>query len=125
MPGKGQELLTTVPLLRVATLSSKGDPFITPTRFHFDGENLYFVSPEGSRLLRHVRANRRLALLADSMEGRELEGVVIQGLAQFVRGQAESERVLEALRERYPEHAFDGTLVKVVPLRVLDSPGER
>ncbi len=45
---------------------------------------------------------------------------MVHGLAQFVRGQAEQERVLSALREKYPNHSFAGTLVKIVLTGVRD-----
>lgn len=114
------ELLEAVDLLRVAILTSRGDPYLVPVRFHFDGEAFYFVSPTSSEQLLHLRANRRLGLVADRMKGPGLEGVIVQGLAQFVRGQAEQDRVLSALRERYPKHPFVGSLVKVVPTSVYD-----
>ncbi len=123
--GKEQgELLEASKLVRVATVTSQGDPYIVPVRFHFDGEALYFVSPEGSQQLFHIKANRRIALEADRARGEGLGGIVVQGLAQFPRGKAEQERVFDALQDRYPNQRFDGTLVKVVPLRVHDLIGD-
>ncbi len=106
--------METADLLRVASLTSRGDPYLVPMRFHFDGEAIYFISPTSSEQLLHLRANRRLGLLVDRLRGSDLEGVMVHGLAQFVRGQAEKEKVLSALREKYPNHSFAGTLVKIV-----------
>lgn len=117
---KQRKLLEDVDLLRVASLTSRGDLYLVPMRFHFDGEAFYFVSPTNSKQLVHLRANRRLGLVADKMEDHKLEGVVVQGLAQFVRGQEENDKVLSALRERYPKHSFAGTLIKVVPTGLYD-----
>ncbi len=112
-------------LMRVATISSQGDPFVVPVRFYFDGKAIYFTSAKDLPLITNLRANRRVALVAEMARGDALEGLVIQGLAQLVRGQGEYSSVLEALEEKYPGSlASKGeALVKVIPVRVLDLSG--
>lgn len=115
-----EKVLQEADLLRVATVSSQGDPYVLPVRFHFDGASLYFLSPPESAQLRQLRAHRRVAVVAET-PGTPVTGVVVQGLAQFVRGQAERQRTLAALAARYSESAIEGseaTLVKVTPLHV-------
>lgn len=116
------EVLAEVPVLRIATLSPRGDPFIYPVPFHFDGEVLYFAAPAGSETMIHLRANRRIALLADRGDPGAREGFVLQGLVQAVRSDREASAVWEALREKYanlPEAEVQGTLMKVSPVRVV------
>ncbi len=116
-------ILRDLTLLRVATISSRGDPFVVPVRFHFDGRSIYLTCPEDTLLITNLRANRRVALVGDIERGRKLDGLVVEGLATFIIGQGEHARVLEALSEKYPDDAQRGSaeaLVKVVPVRVLD-----
>jgi nitroimidazol reductase NimA-like FMN-containing flavoprotein (pyridoxamine 5'-phosphate oxidase superfamily) len=114
-----EDLLRVAKLVRVATISSTGDPLTVPTRFYFDGKAVYFASPERSPHVINLRGNRRVCLLVDSDQGGDLRGVIIQGLAQFVKGKGERRGVLEGLAKKYGE-ACEGTVVKVVPVRVMD-----
>lgn len=118
------EVLSEVPLLRMATLSPRGDPHVAPVRFHFDGVSLYVAAPAGSEPMANLRANRRVALLAERDQA--LRGFVLQGLSSPVRSQTESARVWEALEAKYPDlpsEEVQGSLVKVTPLRILDLGG--
>ena len=115
------KILDHVPTLRVATVSSRGDPFSAPVRFYFDGAALYFTSPAESRHMVHLRANRRLAMLADLSEDGSLEGFVVQGLAEWVRSDRESKEVWEAMVAKYPDQVegeAPGPIVKVDTVRV-------
>ncbi len=117
------KILDHVRTLRVATISPRGDPFSAPVRFYFDGTSLYFTSPAESEQVAHLHANRRLALLADVSEDGALRGFVVQGLAQWVRSERESQGVWEAMAAKYPDHPSEeiqGPLVKIDAARVLD-----
>ncbi len=119
-------ILRELDLVRLATISSKGDPFVIPVRFWYDGSSIYFTSDEGLPLLTNVRANRRVALVADTSQEGTPQGLVVQGLASIVRGQGEYDRVLEALSKKYSESSetMSGEIVvKVIPVRLLDLRG--
>lgn len=120
-------LLDALPVLRLATVSPRGDPFLTPVRFHFDGEFFYLAVSADGEAGTHLRANRRIALLADRGAAGRLEGFVVQGLANPVRSRTETEEVREAMEARYAEGKGDEVgenLVKVTPLHVTDLPAE-
>ncbi|MFQ5838572.1 MAG: pyridoxamine 5'-phosphate oxidase family protein [Thermoplasmata archaeon] len=117
------ELLKKAGLLRVATITSHGDPFMVPVRFYFDGKAVYFTSPDHSPQIINLRGNRRICVLVDEVDDDSSEGVVAQGLAQFVRGGTEAGRVLEAMARKYSESSLEeakGTLVKVIPVRIFE-----
>ncbi|MFQ5986850.1 MAG: pyridoxamine 5'-phosphate oxidase family protein [Thermoplasmata archaeon] len=120
---KQLKILKNVRTLRVATLSPRGDPFSAPVRFYFDGSSLYFTSPAESEQVAHLHANRRLAVLADTAEDGTLQGFVVQGLAEWVRSDRESQGVWEALTAKYPDSSPEevrGPLVKVDAVRIQD-----
>ncbi len=109
--------------LRVATISPRGDPFSAPVRFYFDGASLYITSPAESEQIAHLHANRRLAVLADRAEDGTLQGLVVQGLAEWVRSDRESDKVWEAMTAKYPDQPSEeirGPLVKVDAVRIRD-----
>ncbi len=117
------EILDHTRMLRVATISPRGDPFSAPVRFYFDGATLYITSPAESEQIAHLHANRRLAVLADLSEDGTLQGFVVQGLAQWVHNDRESQGVWEAITAKYPDHPPEevrGSLVKIDAVRVLD-----
>lgn len=118
----GKELLKEARIARLATISSLGDPIAVPVRFHFDGSAIYFTSPEEAPHIRNLRGNRRVCVLVERVGGESHTGLVIQGLAQFVKGESERKAVLEALEERYGSPP-EGTVVKVLPVRVLELEG--
>ncbi|MFQ6012932.1 MAG: pyridoxamine 5'-phosphate oxidase family protein [Thermoplasmata archaeon] len=120
---KQRKILGRVRTLRVATISPQGDPFSAPVPFYFDGGTLYFASPAESEQMANLRANRRVALLADTSEDGVLQGFVVQGLAQRVRSDRESQAVREAMAAKYtdsPGGEGEGTLIKIAPVRILD-----
>lgn len=124
-PAKSLAALQDLSLIRVAVITSRGDPIVVPVRFHFDGQAVYFGLPQDSPILLSIKANRRVSLVGDEDVEGKLKGTVIQGLAQAVRGQTEVDRAAAALREKYPEArpGRDQAMVRVVPLRVLDLEG--
>lgn len=118
-----RKTLDHVQTLRVATVSSRGDPFSAPVLFYFNGTSLYFTAPAESEQVAHLRANRRLAALVDMSENGALQGFVVQGLAQWVRGDRESEEVWEAMAAKYPDRPAEevrGPLIKIEPVRIQD-----
>lgn len=52
--------------VRVATLSSRGTPHITPLRFVYDGRSLYALTRTVTLVARHVRDRPRVVLLFDA-----------------------------------------------------------
>jgi nitroimidazol reductase NimA-like FMN-containing flavoprotein (pyridoxamine 5'-phosphate oxidase superfamily) len=118
-----EQFLGRARVLRVATISSLGDPLNVPVRFCFDGEAIYFTSPEDSPQIVNLRGNRRVCVLVDSLEGDRLRGLAVQGLAQFVRGEGEKRRVAEAIAKKYGKGQPDeveGTVVRISPVRVME-----
>ncbi|MDX1534870.1 MAG: pyridoxamine 5'-phosphate oxidase family protein [Thermoplasmata archaeon] len=117
------KILDHVRTLRVATVSPRGDPFSAPVRFHFDGTDLYFAASADSEPMKHLRANRRLAILVDLADDGVLQGFVVQGLADKVHSDRESQGVWNAMLAKYPddpEEEIRVPLVKVASVHVHD-----
>ncbi len=112
-------------VLRLACIGSRGDPFVAPVRFVLDGAAICFPTPPDLPLVVHLQANRRVALEADAEGEVGSEGLMVQGLAQRVRGRGQRERLLEALAAKYPDWSpsEEDLLFQVVPVRLLDLDG--
>ncbi|MFQ5907327.1 MAG: pyridoxamine 5'-phosphate oxidase family protein [Thermoplasmata archaeon] len=120
---KHVSILDQARVLRVATISPQGDPFMALVRFYFDGASLYFAPATTSQQAAHLHANRRIAALVDTLEDGNLQGFVVQGLAQWVQGKRERDAVWEAMIAKYPDRPDEevgGTLVRIDPVRVQD-----
>ncbi len=116
-------ILDQVRVLRVATISPRGDPFTAPVRFYFDGTSLYFAPATASQQEADLHANRRIAALVDTGEDGNLQGFVVQGLAQWVQGKRERDAVWEAMIAKYPDRPDEeigGALVRIDPVRIQD-----
>lgn len=111
--------------LRLACVGSRGDPFVAPIRFVLDGTSIYFSAAPDLPLVVLLKAHRRVAVEADAGEEGGREGVMVQGLAQTVRGRGARERIVGALAAKYPASPpkEEDLLFQVVPVRILDLDG--
>jgi PPOX class probable F420-dependent enzyme len=107
-----QERLASVPVVRLATADEQGRPHIVVTAFAVDGDRLYTAvdaKPKRTRdlkRLRNIRANPRVAVLADHYEDdwTRLWWVRADGTAEILDDPATMARPIALLRERYRQY---------------------
>jgi nitroimidazol reductase NimA-like FMN-containing flavoprotein (pyridoxamine 5'-phosphate oxidase superfamily) len=105
------ELLRQADVCRIAT-SVNDQPFISANTFWYDGERILFHTATEGRTLTNIRQNPRVCLEVD-WHGRwlpaktamafsvEFTGVVVFGQARLLEDDAEKERALQGLLDKY------------------------
>ena len=120
-----RRLLATVPVLRLATVGEDGRPHLVPVTFAVHRGSVYTAvdhKPKSTRDLRRladIRANPRVALLADHYEDDwdRLWWVRVDGRAHVVEDAARMAGPVRLLAGRYPqyrEHPPEGPVIAVV-----------
>jgi PPOX class probable F420-dependent enzyme len=99
---------------RLATVDAAGGPHVVPIVFACDGDTLYSAvdaKPKRTTALRrldNVRANPRVAVLADHYDDADWNGlwwVRADGTARVLdAGEPEATRSIALLRDRYPQY---------------------
>ncbi|MFC4051768.1 TIGR03668 family PPOX class F420-dependent oxidoreductase [Actinomadura syzygii] len=110
--GEARRLLTTVPVARLATVAEDGRPHLVPVTFAVHRGAVYTAvdhKPKGTRDLRrlaNVRANPRVALLADHYEDDwdRLWWVRVDGHAAVVDDPARTAEPVRLLADRYAQY---------------------
>jgi nitroimidazol reductase NimA-like FMN-containing flavoprotein (pyridoxamine 5'-phosphate oxidase superfamily) len=105
------ELLRQAEICRIAT-SLNDQPFISANTFWYDGEHIFFHTATEGRTLANIGQNPRVCLEVDWV-GRwlpaktalefsvEYTGVVVFGRARLLEDDAEKERALQGLLDKY------------------------
>jgi nitroimidazol reductase NimA-like FMN-containing flavoprotein (pyridoxamine 5'-phosphate oxidase superfamily) len=105
------DLLRQADICRIAT-SVNDQPFINANTFWYDGERIFFHTASEGRTLSNVRQNPRVCLEVD-WRGRwlpaktamafsvEYTGVIVFGQACLLEDDAEKERALQGLLDKY------------------------
>jgi PPOX class probable F420-dependent enzyme len=111
-PQEARDRFAAEPVARLATVDAGGSPHIVPITFAVDG-NLVVSAVDGKpkrgsplRRLENIAANSRVSLLVDHYheDWRRLWWVRADGAARIVERGPELARVLERLRDRYPQY---------------------
>lgn len=121
-----RERLASVPVVRLATADATGRPHIVVVTFAVDGDRLYTAvdtKPKSTRdlkRLRNVRANPRVAVLADHYEDdwTRLWWVRADGTAVVVEDPAGMAGPIELLRGRYRHYRDDPPVGPVIAVTV-------
>ncbi|MDN3356526.1 TIGR03668 family PPOX class F420-dependent oxidoreductase [Actinomadura sp. DC4] len=104
--------LASVPVVRLATTDGEGRPHLVVTTFAVDGDRLYTAvdaKPKSTRdlkRLRNIRADPRVAVLADHYEDdwSRLWWARADGTAEIVEDPGAMARPIALLRERYGQY---------------------
>ena len=108
-----RELLESLPVARLATISGDGRPHLVPVCFALLDETIVIAIDEkpkrtGAELtrLRNIRRDPRVTYLADRYEAdwQQLAWVRVDGRAKILANGAERPLALAALRDRYPQY---------------------
>lgn len=111
-PDDARRLLASVPIVRLATVGEDGRPHLVPVTFAVHRGSVYTAvdhKPKSTRDLRrlaNVRANPRVALLADHYEDdwSRLWWVRVDGRAQVVEEASRMAGPVRLLADRYAQY---------------------
>ena len=129
-----QHFILTHSVARLATSGRDGQPHVIPFCYAFDGERFYFVVDEkpkrhtGKPLkrIRNILENPQVALVIDDYveDWTQLAYVLVNGTAVPVEDENEYVRVLELLRERYPQYRLmdltfsRNQMIRITPTKI-------
>jgi PPOX class probable F420-dependent enzyme len=110
----------------LATISAEGQPHLVPITFAFDRDVIYTAvdfKPKSTAQLRrlsNIRANPRVAVLADHYDEdwSALWWARADGMAAILDGRAEMTAPTELLTERYPQYRDNPPAGPVIAIRV-------
>ena len=135
-PEEIKEFLDGAIVARIATIDSKGDPYITPVWQEWDGEAMWIIPREKTIFAQHLKKNPRVSVSCAS-DGGTYTRVLFRGSAEIVKGPAIMEgewleigrrmsvRYLGPRGPEYLEGSMDRPryLVKVVPEKTISWDG--
>ena len=123
---KQLRFLADAPLIRVATVSKRGRPQVTPVCHIVWRDKVYWASDLGTVKLANLHRHRWVALAADvyNASWRNMGGVMVQGKAKLIR----DGRLFKAVRDRLykkfrvyrsnsPFEAVEAVIIEVTPSR--------
>ena len=125
--GEARARFAAAPVARLATMTPDGGPHIVPVTFAIEDDRVYVAvdaKPKATRdlaRLRNIRANPRVALLADHYEPdwAALWWARADGEARVVSDQAEMAGPITLLERRYPRYQADPPPGPVIAVAVL------
>ena len=123
---EAQRRLASARVARLATTGGDGQPHLVAVTFAVDGDLIYTAvdhKPKKSanlRLLRNIRENPRVALLADhySEDWDELWWVRVDGWASVVEDERGCQDPLDVLAERYEQYRLRRPAGPVIVIQV-------
>ena len=99
------EFLRRHELCRLATASKDGRPHVVPVIYTLDGGDIIVAVDYGTRKLRNLRENRRLALVVDDY--RPNAGLMVEGTCEIIERGEEYMRLLRLLFDRFEFYRKD------------------
>ena len=121
--GEARARFASARVARLATADPAGVPHLVPIAFVVDGETIWSAvdaKPKRTRALRrlaNVRQNPAVSLLVDHWDEDDWERlwwVRADGVGRVLDpAEPEARRVVELLRERYPQQRADGEVLAV------------
>jgi nitroimidazol reductase NimA-like FMN-containing flavoprotein (pyridoxamine 5'-phosphate oxidase superfamily) len=86
-------------MCRLATASKDAKPHVVPVIYALDGENIVVAIDYGTKKLRNLRENRRVALVVD--EYHPNKAVMVEGECEILERGKEYLRLLQVLFDRF------------------------
>ena len=110
-------------LCRLATVSRDAKPHVVPVIYALDGEDLVIAVDYGTKKLRNLRQNKRVALVVDEYEPNK--GVMVEGECDVIERGKEYLRLLRVLFDRFefyrrnPWGEGESPILKVKPTKAV------
>jgi PPOX class probable F420-dependent enzyme len=92
-------------LCRMATASKDGMPHVVPVIYTLDGGDIIIAVDYGTRKLKNLRENRRVALVVDTY--RPNAGLMVEGECEILERGKEYLRLLHVLFDRFEFYRRD------------------
>ena len=114
--------LKTHELCRLATASNDARPHVVPVIYAIDGENLIIAVDYGTKKLKNLRVNKRVALVVDDY--RPNHAVMVEGDCDILERGKEYLRLLQVLFDRfeyyrkYPWGEGEAPILRIKPTKV-------
>lgn len=115
--------LKTHELCRLATASNDARPHVVPVIYAIDGENLIIAVDYGTKKLKNLRVNKRVALVVDDYHPNH--AVMIEGDCDILERGKEYLRLLQVLFDRFeyyrknPWVEGESPILRIKPTKAL------
>lgn len=123
---KEEDFLRKQSVARVATVSEKGWPQVTPViHIYYDGK-LYFITDYGTRKLKNLQRDSKAGVVVDVF-ARQPQSVVVQGRARIIEKGREYVEIEKRFEERHsyyrsnPVKEGEAPIIEILPLRKYSS----
>jgi PPOX class probable F420-dependent enzyme len=110
-------------LCRLATASKDAKPHVVPVIYALDGESIVIAIDYGTKKLRNLKENKRVALVVD--EYRPNHAVMVEGDCEILERGKEYLRLLQILFDRFeyyrknPWDEGESPILKVKPTKAV------
>lgn len=110
-------------LCRFATASKEGKPHVVPVIYAMDGEDVIIAVDYGTKKLKNLKENRRVALVVD--EYRPNRAVMVEGECEIFERGKEYLRLLRLLFDRFelyrknPWGEGESPILKIRPVKAV------
>ena len=125
MPLKKRELefLRKHELCRLGTASRDARPHVVPVIYALDGEDIVVAVDYGTKKLKNLRENRRVALVVDTYQPNR--GLMVEGECEILERGEEYLRLLQVLFDRFefyrknPWGEGESPIIKIHPTKCV------
>lgn len=121
------DFLKSHELARMATASRECSPHVVPVIYAMDGEDMVVAIDYGTRKLKNLRENSKVALVVDDYAPKQgvQAGVMVEGKSQLLERGKEYRRLLRILFEKFeyyrrnPWKEGESPIVVIRPINVV------
>ena len=123
LTAKQRAFLKENEVCRLATVSKEGAPQVTPVIYAMDGDSFVIAVDYGTKKLKNVKANPRVALVVDKL--RPTKAVTIEGTCKVYERGAEYLRLLDILLKKFEVYRKDpwgegeSPIFRIAPTKVV------
>jgi len=132
IPEREEKFIRSHRVARMATADRAGKPHVVPICYVYEEGFLYSVidekpkkvAPDRLRRVSNIEGNPQVALVIDDYyeDWSKLGFVLLQGVAEILRGGEEHRKAIALLQEKYPQYRAmaleDKPVIKITPSRV-------
>ncbi|MDW7985717.1 MAG: pyridoxamine 5'-phosphate oxidase family protein [Nitrososphaerota archaeon] len=117
-------------VMRFSSISKEGYPHVVPLCHVYDNGYLYAVTDYGTKKLRNIEHNNKVAVIVDEYGepwGKN-KGIMIQGRAEILERGEEFRRVAQLLTRKFPYYERepygpieegDAPIIKIIPEKAV------